>query len=145
MNVFLVLAFPLGAMFLGGAYAPLSLAMVLLAAYRHGLLGASVTGAWAGLWAAIPTGMLLPHLMLPPLISGCLAGWAIDRRPVLSLLQRAVFALSISGIALLSQLLLSGEPASMLWQTLLGSWCSWATLSAGVFWVMSLLFPWREW
>lgn len=145
MNLFLVLAFPLGALFLTGNYAPLSLALVLLAAYRYGLLGASLAGAWAGLWAAVPSGMLLPHLTLPPLLAGCLAGWAIDKRPVMSLLQRAVFALTVSGLALLLQLLLGEGLNAILAQTLLACWWKWALLSAGVFWVLSLLFPWREW
>ena len=145
MNVFLMLVFPLGALFLGGAYAPLSLALVMLAAYRYGLLGASLAGAWAGLWAAVPSGMLLPHLLLPPLLCGCLAGWIIEKRPVMSLLQRAVFALSLSALALLSQLALSGEPGASLYVTAAASWCSWATLSAGLCCLLSLLFPWREW
>jgi hypothetical protein len=145
MNMFLVLAFPLGALYLGGNYGPLSLGLVLLAAYRYGLLGASLAGAWAGLWAAVPSGMLLPHLTVPPLLAGCLAGWAIEKRPVMSLLQRAVFALSVSALTLILQLLLTGGGTGVLLHTLLASWWKWAVLSAGVFWLLSLLFPWREW
>lgn len=145
MSGFLVLIFPLLAILLSPYYAPVSLGLVLLAAWRYGLLGASLAGCWAGIWAAVPCGLMLPQMILPPLLVGCLAGYVIERRPVLSASQRLVMGGVFSALALLLQLLLSGYAPLMVVQALLVCWWSWALLSAGLFWVSSYVFPWREW
>ena len=145
MSLFLAAIFPLLAILFSAHYAPLSLGLVLLAAWRYGLLGASLAGCWAGLWAAIPCGLMLPQMVMPPLLVGCLAGYVIERRPVLSASQRLVMGGVFSALALLMQLLISGYSLWMVAQAVLVGWWSWALLSAGLFWVGSYLFPWREW
>lgn len=145
MSLFLTAIFPLLAVFCAGLYGPVSLGLVLLAAWRYGLMGASLTGFWAGLWSAVPAGLLLPSLLLPPLVVGCLAGYLVEKRPVLSATQRAVVGLALSALALLLQVALSGYSPALVVQTVLVCWWSWALWSAGLFWVTSFLFPWREW
>ncbi|MBT9582419.1 hypothetical protein IV102_03650 [bacterium] len=145
MSLCLAVVFPLIAILFSAHYAPLSLGLVLLAAWRYGLLGASLAGCWAGLWAAVPCGLMLPQMVLPPLLVGCLAGYVIERRPVLSASQRLVMGGVFSAVALLLQLFLSGYSPFMVAQALLVCWWSWALLSAGLFWVSSYVFPWREW
>lgn len=145
MSALLTLAFPLLAIFCSSQYAALSLGLVLLAAWRYGLTGASLTGCWAGLWGSVPCGAMMPSMLLPPLLVGCLAGYIIERRPVLSASQRLVVGGVLSALALVLQLLLSGYTPGMIGQTLLVTWWSFALCSAGLFWVASFLFPWREW
>lgn len=145
MSLFLVAIFPLLAILLSGHYAAVSLGLVLLAAWRYGLLGACLAGCWAGLWAAVPCGLLLPQVMVPPLVVGCLAGYVVERKPVLSPVQRAVLGLLLSALALVLQLSLSGYSPSVVAHTALVCWWSWAVCSAGLFWVTSFVFPWREW
>lgn len=145
MSALLTLAFPLLAVFFSSHYAALSLGLVLLAAWRYGLTGASLTGCWAGLWGSVPCGAMMPSMLLPPLLVGCLAGYVVERRPVLGASQRLVLGGALSALALTLQLLLSGYTPWMIGQTLLVTWWSFALLSAGLFWVASFLFPWREW
>lgn len=145
MSALLTLLIPLLAIFCSGHYAALSLGLVMLAAWRYGLVGASLTGCWAGLWGSVPCGAMMPSMLLPPLLVGCLAGYVVERRPVLSPSQRLVMGGALSALALTLQLLLSGYTPMMAGQTLLVCWWSFALLSAGLFWVASFLFPWREW
>ncbi|MBS2033669.1 hypothetical protein JST97_01705 [bacterium] len=145
MSGLLTIAFPLLAIFCSSHYAALSLGLVLLAAWRYGLTGACLTGAWAGLWGSVPCGAMLPSMLLPPLLVGCLAGYVVERRPVLSHSQRLVMGGALSALALVLQLVLSGYGPLAIGQTLLVTWWSFALLSAGLFWVTSFLFPWREW
>lgn len=145
MSLFLTVAFPLLAILVAPLYAPISLALVLLAAWRYGLFGASVAGCWAGVWASAASGLVLPQLALPPLIVGCLAGYVVEKAPVLGSGQRAVLALLLSALALLLHLGLSGYAPMMVARTALVCWWSWAFWSAGIFWLGSFVFPWREW
>jgi hypothetical protein len=145
MSLALTLIFPLLALLLSSHYAAVSLGLVMLCAWRYGLLGASLAGAWAGLWAAVPTGLLLPSAILPPLLAGCLAGYAVERQPVMSATQRAVLGLVLSALALAFQLFLSGYTPWVVMQTLLVCWWSWGLCSAGLFWLTTFVFPWREW
>lgn len=141
----LALLLPLCAWFAGGWYAPLALGMVMLAAWRYGLLGGSLVGFWAALWAALPAGLWLPSLTVPHVVVGCLAGASVERRPVVAPLQRAVFALGLSFLGLVLQLGLSGcRPAEAL-PALLSCWSSWALWSAGAFFLLSSVFPARKW
>lgn len=145
MRWLFTLGFPLLAILLPPVYGPLSLALVFLAAWRFGLFGASLAGCWAGLWGSAASGVLLPQMALPPLVVGCLAGYVIERQPVLSSTGRLLLGLGLSALALLFQLALSGYSPAVIAQTALLCWWSWALWSAGVFWLGSFLFPAREW
>lgn len=145
MTLVFTLAFPLLALLCSPLYGPLSLALVLLAAWRYGLLGACLAGSWAGIWGTVPAGIMLPQLLLPPLVVGCFAGYVIEKQPLIAPLPRLIFALLISALGLVLQLGLSGYGLAQVGTLALVCWWSWAIWSAGVFWVSSFLLPWREW
>lgn len=88
---------------------------------------------------------MMPGVLLPPLLVGCLAGTLVERHPALSSVQRLVLGGVSSLLALILQLLLSGYAPLMIAQVVVVTWWSYALLSAGLFWLTSLLFPWREW